>query len=535
MTRVTVPKRPLRRRGVALIMALFAMAVVGTASYAFVAGRDHAVLAGRNAAAVSEARVLAESALALSKEILRSPDTSWRTKHVNGVLLNNYSLDGGTTTVSLVDIAKRSANPGGVIWPDANTTQVEITAVTSKNGSTFSSVAQMSLPSVNKGQFAIFAKKLFLMDGTNFVGRWQAAPQTVNKYRVNLGTQAELSFWGSNGVFINANASFEPDYTPPNAADPDQDKATWFYYPYNASSFTITGDGSGKVAKHKMTAEESITMIPPPAAPAFTTGTTQWGGITHNGGTATYTTPFRLRQQTFLGFPWGPPADFALLNGAVVTLKSGVYKIDNTLKVYNSRLIIDGDVSFIADAPFFTIFSLDLQNGVIELKGNSTLSLYTSYGVRMTGSWIGSWYSCAAESDPAKKEGDPHRKAWLNQWVANACSTAAPAEPLYMEPWRMRIYPVPAFLSNYFVWDIQNTSVIGSLFLPTNPILLRGKTKVFGRVAANHVLMYDTAAVYYDHALDLISGLTEGTTPSRGGDPSQIWPVRVNSIGFITE
>ncbi|MBX3354524.1 MAG: hypothetical protein KF724_02365 [Phycisphaeraceae bacterium] len=523
------------RRGAALLLVLFALAVVGTAGYAFVAGSDHAVMTGRTAASVSEARVLADSSLAIAKEILKSSDTKWRTKHTNGMLLTNYALDGGTVSIQLVDINKRAANPGGNSNPDQSTTEVEIIATSIKGGSRFRSVAQMSLPMTNKGQYAIFANKFMIFDGTNFVGRWQNAPASQEKLRVNIGTQAETSWAGSNGVFINATATFEPDYTPPSADDPCLDKATWIYYPFNASSFTISGAGANKICAKKLAPDESIKMIPPPPAPAFAGGTTQWGGITVNGTTVTYTTPFRLRQNTFLGFPWGPPADFTMINGATVTLKSGIYRIDNTLRIENSKLIIDGDVTFVADAPFFTIYSMDLKNAVVELKDNSTFNVFTSYGVRIHGSWIGRAFNCAAEGNAAKKDGDPHRKAWFGQWSSNACSAQAPTEPMYMEPWRFRIYPVPAFLSNFFTWDILDSSVVGSLFLPTNPIQLRGNTKVWGRVAANHVVLQNTASVYYDHALDLIDGLTEGAPPGRGGDPNQIWPVRVTALGFEAE
>jgi len=524
-----------RRRGAALLLALFALTVLGTAGYAFVAGRDHAVLAGRSAASVNEARVLAESALLLSREILKNAENGWRTKHAQGVLLNNYALDGGTVRVDLVDINKRAANPNGNIVPDATTTEVEIIVTSTKNGSQFRSVAQMSMPVANKGQYAIYAKKLMVFDGNNFVGRWNMAPSSVDKLRVNLGSQAESSWWGNTGIFIGANAQFEPDYTPANPDDPDLDKATWIYYPHSASSFTVSGAGAHRVAKKKLTPEQSINMIAPPSPPAFVSGTTQWGGITVNGATVTYTTPFRLRQQTILGFPWGPAADFNMINGATVTLKSGIYRIDNTLRIENSKLIIDGDVTFVADAPFFTVFSMDVKNSTIELKGQSTLYLYTSYAVRVHDSWIGSSFTCLSEPDPNKRDGDPHRKVWFNQWSATTCSDAAPTEPLYMEPWRCRIYPVPGFLSSFFTWEFRNTSMIGSLFLPTNPIQLRGTTQIYGRVAANHVILENSAMVKYDHALDLIQGLTEGAPPYRGGDPSQVWPVRVTSIGFQSE
>lgn len=104
-----------------------------------------------------------------------------------------------------------------------------------------------------------------------------------------------------------------------------------------------------------------------------------------------------------------------------------------------------------------------------------------------------------------------------------------------MEPWRVRFYPMTQFLSNFFLWDIRDTTLVGSLFLPTNPIRLFGKTEVYGRVASNYLLVYDTASFYYDHALDLVTGLTEGRAPARGGDPSTMFPTRMVTYGFNAE
>jgi len=49
------------------------------------------------------------------------------------------------------------------------------------------------------------------------------------------------------------------------------------------------------------------------------------------------------------------------------------------------------------------------------------------------------------------------------------------------------------------------------------------------------ILAYDTASFYYDHALDLVTGLTEGRAPARGGDPSTMFPTRMVTYGFNAE
>jgi hypothetical protein len=49
------------------------------------------------------------------------------------------------------------------------------------------------------------------------------------------------------------------------------------------------------------------------------------------------------------------------------------------------------------------------------------------------------------------------------------------------------------------------------------------------------LLIYDTASFFYDHALDLVTGFTEGRAPSRGGDPEDMFPSRIVSYGFNAE
>jgi hypothetical protein len=209
-------------------------------------------------------------------------------------------------------------------------------------------------------------------------------------------------------------------------------------------------------------------------------------------------------------------------------MNSGVYRIDDRLKLENSRLVINGNVKIVMKARMW--FDLDARsftctNSTIELKENSQLLLFVAYDMTMAGSWVGKDWTCASEPNAAKKQGDPHKKAWMGQWAANACSDHAPAEPQYMEPWRVRIYPDPAFLSSIFLWDFNNSSVIGSIFMPTNPVWLRGTTEIYGRICANHVIMRNSASFFYDHALDDITGLTEGAPPPRGG--SQTIPTRI--------
>ena len=111
-----------------MVLAIFALVVVGTSTMAFHASRHTHFLSSRNVVNSIRVRELTDSGLDVAKAILRSEKTDWRTLHSNGKLLNNYALDGGTVTVALIDIEKRDAgNSAAASFPTSETNQVEIT------------------------------------------------------------------------------------------------------------------------------------------------------------------------------------------------------------------------------------------------------------------------------------------------------------------------------------------------------------------------------------------------------------------------
>ena len=529
-------RRPLER-GAALMLALFALMVVGTTTLTFVASRDTSTAIASNAQAAADARTLAASGMDIAKDLLRSSETLWRRNHVNGALLSNYSLDGGTVSIQMVDIVKRANPPqGGNIWPDDTTTEVEVTVTSSRGGATWTSVANMSIPSVVKGEYAIFANKIMIVDGSsNFIGRWPNAPMSSQKLRVNIGTQADLAFlssvfpWFGSGVWLQGGCRFEPEVAGANPDDPDSMKSTWIYYPYSSSGLIVQGSAASQVVAKRMDPEDSIRMVTPPASPtvsgSFTNYTNHYvlTGGTHN------LNSFRVRA-TFI--PQLFTRNFEVRGGATVTLNTGTYEVWGSWILRDSRIIINGDVKFVVN-PNLALTGLDWQNSSVEINPNSNLEIYNGYSMDVRSCWIGprKQYVC----DSQLVDGDPDRRAWFGQFTPNDCFPVAPGSPQYMEPWRVRFYPMRQFLSNFFLWDIRDTSVVGSLFLPTNPIRLFGRTKVYGRVAANHLLIYDTASFYYDHALDLVTGFTEGRAPARGGDPNDMFPTRMVRYGFDAE
>lgn len=570
-------------RGTAMLMALFALTIGAGSATAFLRGREQIVEVGAHLRDAALARSAASEGLSIARqllaEIFTQPDAlvaqAWRAELADGVLLENFELNGAVLNVNISDLATGAP-------PSSTTTEFEATVTVQVGGTSYAMTAQLSLSSLVKGQYAMFANKFMTMEGENFIGRWERAPASAGLNPVNIGTQADLQSWGFTGIYIGAGAYFEgepieilgnsPSLDSLLASQPtlvkkgartgafaasinnatsvytyaggdpllatnwtqqapyEFDLGCFLYYPAQATNPTIWGDGADKIAKVRLPVGESICMIAPPTEPSFTTGTVYTSNQTWSNSVRTVT-PFRCKRN-WIGF-YG---DLSILNNSVVTFTSGVYRIDDKLKVDSSRIIIDGNVKIVCKAASWWDLdakSLQLNKATIEIKPNSQLLFFVAYDVDVDESWMGAWKQCAT-ADPLYVDGDSHRRWWMAQyagqaaWQPTPCQLYPPTEPEYMEPWRLRIYPDPAFLSSIFIWDFNNTSLVGSVFMPTNPVFLQGNTQVYGRIAANHIRMLGTSSFFYDHAMDDMSGLTEGAPPPRGGSQSVPTRIRVD-------
>ena len=153
-----------RHRGVALLMALFALGVAATAGTSFVKSRDHSVMVGRSMGEAARARLAAAEGLAISREVLanifQQPDVTlasqWRAQLADGVLLTNYQINGATLNVTVADLTTGAA-------PTISTTEFKATITVTVGDTSYQMSAQMSLQSLVKGQYEIFANKLFRM------------------------------------------------------------------------------------------------------------------------------------------------------------------------------------------------------------------------------------------------------------------------------------------------------------------------------------------------------------------------------------
>ena len=386
-----------------------------------------------------------------------------------------------------------------------------------------------------------------LVDGTNNeIGRWKRAPKSTEKRRINLGTMATSTTmsgaWESwKGVWLDSDLVVESEVLPLDPSDARSAKSTWVYYPYSAGTeatrtglgvFAVSGPGASKVATNRMSSDESIRMKPSPApTPTVPTLPALTGGDTISGGSRTLY-PFRV------GSTKGKGNSIFTTNGCTLTFTSGTYEIYGTWKANGATIRIQGSVKIVVspsgsmtdnangNSPQFT--GIDWNKTSIELLTGADLEIDNGYSLNMTGCWIGGYYQCVSEQDQTKSMGDPHRKAWMGgTFQPTACDATQPDEPHYFEPWHIRIYPISSLQSPNCTWNVIDTSIVGSLFLPTSTIIFSGNSQVYGRVAADSVYLTGTSRVRYDHALDDLTGLTEGRAPNRGGDPESLFPIRL--------
>lgn len=526
---------PRRRRGIALLLAIFSMVVVGTTTVAYVASRETSTEVSRNAQVAADSRALAAAGLDLTSRIMRDSDSNWRTAHVNGRLLNNYSLDGGTVTVDLVDIQRRNAGQRPVS-PMATTTEVEATITTTRNGSTWTTVAHQTIPSVARGQYAVYADSYIGLLGTNNqIGRWANSPLAAEKLRVYMATSATSAKAQTNanklngkGVNLKSGARFPLDVSGILAGDVRTQKSAWVYYPYNASSGTVWGEMLASIAAVRMEQNESVRLMAAPTEPLISGLHTRYtNAYVQNGVTATLT-PFMVKASTL---PQNNLRNWEVRGNSTITLTAGTYEVWGSWIMRDSRIIVQGDVKVTVNTNK-KANGIDWRDSIVEVAPNATLEIHNGYSADITNCWVGAQYTCADEPNATKKVGDPHRKWWFNTFQSTACHVTAPASPQYIEPWRIRFYPVKSQMGSKYEWEITDSSIVGSIYLPDNPVNLNGRTVIWGRVAAEGVVFYDTSSLYYDHNLDLVTGLTEGATPPRTGDRDQLFPLRVVRYGF---
>ena len=169
------------------MMVITAMATGLVLSTAYVTSRTNGMVVGANLSASSQARVEAESSLALTIAALTSSER-WRTEHRGGLLFER-SDDDVTVRVELTDLATCEA-------PNAST--VDVLAKVTTNVGEIERIAEarffVALPDqssaidVDLGEFAVFAGDTITVRSEALVEPWSVSPAVARGDPIRVAT-----------------------------------------------------------------------------------------------------------------------------------------------------------------------------------------------------------------------------------------------------------------------------------------------------------------------------------------------------------
>ena len=195
-------RRNTLRRGSALLMVTIAMASSIVLAGAYVASRSDGTVVGANLASSSDARNRAESALAITSDLL-TRDEDWRTSHVDGVIIDDQS-DMHGIKVTLTDLATGDA-------PNLSTVDVRAEIIARSKGIERIAEATFFIPlpaqsmalDLDLGEFALFAGADIQINSEAMVAPWDASPASHRGDPIRIATM--LGRHG--GIRIDANAA----------------------------------------------------------------------------------------------------------------------------------------------------------------------------------------------------------------------------------------------------------------------------------------------------------------------------------------
>ncbi len=447
------------RRAVAMLLVLISMAMATILTVAYLASRDNSAAIGENVASSSSARWTAVSGLDIGVAVLQTK-TNWRTDHIAGKLVDDYTIDGVTLDIDITDI-----ETGKPPTDKSRYIQLVSTALAAGIEQTATAVADVPLPeddnvaAVDLSEFAIFATDKIVLQNDAVVTRWPQAPLTALGKPVSLGTQAS----GASSIELQNNAAAVDAivYTPPDAS--------------NTLVFNATGPEVGT------TKLEDTIPVPTEPDPGV-----EWPKVTDS-----YINVYR--SGTYVA------VNDAVVRTGSITFEHGAVShwIGDVTVIANHNVSINSDSAIIVegDATLICFEDLDINRGSIQVLDDSTLTIYVLDDLILNNGYIGDGpYDYDTDRD---NSGDA-------DWI---------------DPSKIQIYGIET-AERDSNWDLNHTSVIkASIYAPSVPTFtVRDTSALYGRILAQEITAKNHSAIFYDHSLDSGNGYTNPLSELFDGD-----------------
>lgn len=436
------------RRGVAMLLALCAVATATIVTASYVASRENTPSIAGNALDATSAKWAAESAGDLAVAALETgldlTDPS--------ALLSSIAIAGGTASVAITDL------DGNDPAPDASQVIVTISATVGGVTSTSQRIVQLTPPvpldeciDPELGEFGIFATDSLTLEATSAIVPWSASPDYAANNVVNVG----VGFSSDGSLSVNSSAALVNTRLFPGK------RATTSLKSQVSNAKFAVGGGAIPVDVPALRA----------ALPAAATGLTTR----------------LLVNSTILstrGLAAGRYQDVTVDNGAVVTL-SGVYSFADLRLEDNAVLRIDGDVTVHCRDDFEVV-----RGSAIEyVDASSRVRFFVSDSFELTDAAIGVDRAISRNT---------------SRWVGSMTQ--------YIDPGRLRIYALNTDSGGAAspAYTIQTNSImIGTLIAPGSTIDIKAGSAVIGRLTGGAVKIYTGGWFVSDPALDRGQGFTK--------------------------
>jgi hypothetical protein len=443
-----------------LVLISLAMATIITVGY--LASRDNSTAIGENIASSAAARWAATTGIDLGVAVLET-ETDWRTTHVAGKLLDDYTVGPAIVDIDLLDI--ETGTP-----PTSSTSHVRITSTANVNGVMQLAIAEAVVEdtggdggiTLDLSEFAVFASDTIGMTDQATIMRWPAAPASALGKRVALGTQATAA----GTIEIQGDAA---------AID-----STIYHAPGASGSLVLN---TGVTAVDATEVGDTIPMPAPPDPPTLWDGFTGFPSLKVDG----------LQQVT--GDIRYDNIDLTAGSGLLYVNGDHTIVVDHDLKINDGTgIIIDGHATIVVNHDFRMG-----NESYLELMPNSTATIYVAHVLDVDDGFIG--------------------EQRADKSVRDNLGTAS-----WIDPQRIRIYSGTV---DPVSWRLHDNSVVkASVYAPPSALEITDESAVYGRVAVGNLAISRNGAIYYDHALDDGNGYTSASSVIYDSDGAIVDPIR---------
>ena len=335
------------RRGIALMLVMIAVLVVGGMSVAYFGSRDNSIAISKNVSSASRARIAAESGLDLAIAILET-NADWRNNHVNGIILSDYQLAGSNITITVLD--NETSLP-----PTASTLEVDIKIASTVDGKTQITQATATIiPNedefdVDYSEYAVFAQNHISISDAASIQNWSASPSYSN-------TPLQVGTLSTQPMAVQFNTLRSTSNVELHS------------YEYASSMLSTTA-----VLREQF--KDELPFYDPPAPPSSGQKLSLDKKDARNDDDDT----FGSRHNRTSKFNQRSSSRF---NSATV-IDAGTYSVEALSLQHSNTIIIKGEVILHVED------NLSLQNATIILSEEASLTLHVGGRVNITSSYIG--------------------------------------------------------------------------------------------------------------------------------------------------